>query len=69
MNINYYDINDNLKIKAVIIYAKYNNRIIMCKHKDRDTWELPGWHVENGETVEQAAKRELYEETGAINLI
>jgi ADP-ribose pyrophosphatase len=33
---------------------------------DRYTIELPSGHVENGETPEQAAKRELLEETGYV---
>lgn len=39
---------------------------MFCKHKERDTYEVPGGHREPGETIEEAARRELYEETGAI---
>ncbi len=39
---------------------------MFCKHKERDTYEVPGGHRENGETILEAAKRELFEETGAI---
>lgn len=31
-----------------------------------DTWELPGGQVEEGETLDQAVKREIEEETGII---
>ena len=34
-------------------------------HKQRSTWEVPGGHIEPGETPEEAARRELYEESGA----
>ena len=49
----------------VVMAARYKGKWIFCKHKDRTTWELPGGHIENGESWQVAAKRELYEETGA----
>lgn len=53
-------------LNRVVIICKYKNQWIFCKQKERDTWEIPGGHIEEGETWEAAAKRELYEETGAI---
>ena len=50
----------------VVMAARYENKWIFCKHKERDTWELPGGHIEEGEDWLTAAKRELFEETGAI---
>lgn len=38
---------------------------MLCQHKKRTTWEVPGGHIEEGETPEEAARRELYEESGA----
>lgn len=52
---------------CVDIMALYMGKWIFCKHKDRTTWENPGGHIDEGETPLEAAKRELYEETGAIN--
>ena len=49
----------------VVIVAKYKGKWIFCKHKDRDTWEIPGGHIEPGENPVEAAARELQEETGA----
>ena len=52
---------------CVDIMALYKGKWIFCKHKSRDIWENPGGHIDEGETPLEAAKRELYEETGAIN--
>ena len=39
---------------------------MFCKHRERDTYEVPGGHREKGEDIETTARRELYEETGAL---
>lgn len=52
--------------KYVVILSKYQGRILLSRHKQRDTWETQGGHIEEGETPLEAAKRELYEESGAI---
>ena len=50
-----------------IIVSRYQGRWIWVKHKERITWELPAGHVEYGESPLEAAHRELYEETGALD--
>ena len=65
MNIEFYEVSDSNKPDIVVIYAKYKDKFVMCRHKGRKTWEIPGGHIEEGELPELAAKRELYEETGA----
>ncbi len=61
----YDDIEDEL-LKFAVIISKTQNKYVFCKHKDRDTWEVPGGHREQGENIIDTAKRELYEETGAL---
>lgn len=49
-----------------VVSAKFGNRWIFVRHNKRSTWEIPGGHIEKGETSFEAAGRELMEETGAI---
>lgn len=53
-------------LKYAVIAARQNGKWIFCQHKERDTWEILGGHRESGEIISETAKRELYEETGAI---
>lgn len=57
---------DNDKLLFAVIVARYNNKWIFCKHKERNTYEIPGGRREKDENIDDTAKRELYEETGAL---
>jgi len=48
-----------------VIFARYENKWLYCRHKDRDVYETAGGRIEPGETPLEAANREFYEETGA----
>ena len=50
--------------KYTVICTNYKGKWILSKHKKRDTWETQGGHIEDGETPLEAAKRELFEESG-----
>ena len=52
--------------KYVVVLSNYQGKILLSRHKERDTWETQGGHIEPGETPVEAAKRELYEESGAV---
>ena len=50
--------------KYTVICSNYKGKWILSRHKKRDTWETQGGHIEPGETPLEAAKRELFEESG-----
>ncbi|MFJ7755471.1 RNA deprotection pyrophosphohydrolase [Peribacillus muralis] len=49
----------------VFVLCRFKRRWVLTKHKHRGL-EFPGGKREAGETIEQAAIREVYEETGGI---
>lgn len=49
-----------------IISARFCHKWIYVRHNKRTTWEIAGGHIEKGETSDEAAARELMEETGAL---
>ena len=56
------------KYRFTVIFAQYSKvggGWLYARHKDRDTWETAGGHIEPSETPLDCAKRELREETGA----
>lgn len=61
----YNSVEDSLLEFAVII-SKSNGKWGFCKHKERDTYEVPGGQREDGKSILETAKRELQEETGAV---
>ena len=67
LEVNFYDQVDDELLKFAVVISKTDGKWVFCKHKERDTYEVPGGHRERGETILETAKRELQEETGAID--
>lgn len=61
----FYEQAEDELLKFAVIIAKTDGKLVFCKHRERDTLEIPGGHREKGETILEAAERELREETGA----
>lgn len=62
----YNDVADDL-LKFAVIISKSEGKWVFCKHRERDTLEVPGGRREPGESILETARRELREETGAID--
>jgi 8-oxo-dGTP diphosphatase len=65
LEVKFYEEIEDKQITFAVIAAKSEGKWVFCKHRDRETYEIPGGHREPGELILETAKRELYEETGA----
>lgn len=55
---------------SVFVINPTNKKILLTKHRLFDKWVQPGGHIEDEEYPEEAAIREVYEESGLkISLI
>ena len=66
LQVSIHDMVPDEAVTFVVIVCRYRGKWMFAKHKERDTFEIPGGHRETGETLYQTACRELCEETGAI---
>ena len=69
VEVKFYDQVDDSLLKFAVIIAKSDNKWVFCKHQKRNTYEVPGGNREPGEPIDDTAKRELYEETGATDYV
>lgn len=49
---------------AIICREEEQPRVLLIRHRNGGHWGFPKGHVEDGETEEETACREIYEETG-----
>ena len=66
-NVRFYDSVDDALLRFAVILARHEGQWVFCRHRARDTWEVPGGHREPGEAIDETARRELHEETGALD--
>ena len=66
MEVRFYETIDDELLKFAVIISRHSGKWVFCKHKERNSYEIPGGHREEGENIIDTAKRELIEETGAL---
>lgn len=59
---------DEKDYTRVVCVCRYGDKYVFAYNKDRKGWEIPGGHIEAGESWIKAAEREMYEETGATKI-
>lgn len=64
--VEFHQLNYTNDLKYAVIMAVHKGKFVFVRHKERDTLEIPGGHHEAGETIFETARRELWEETGAL---
>jgi 8-oxo-dGTP diphosphatase len=63
-NLNIPEADQSIPLPLALVAARYEDRILFVFNSWRGEWELPGGIIEAGETPQQAAIRELAEESG-----
>lgn len=51
-------------LRFVVVCSFYEGKLLLSYHSGHRAWETQGGHIEPGEIPEEAARRELYEESG-----
>lgn len=65
IQVKFYDTVEDSLLKFAVIIAKHEGKWVFCKHRERNTYEVPGGRREEGKDILDTAKRELNEETCA----
>ena len=53
-----------IMVGSTVLVLNTQNQLLMMRRSDSGNWGVPGGAMELGETAEETAKRELFEETG-----
>lgn len=55
VEVKFYDNVADEFLKFAVIISKTDNKWVFCKHKERETYEIPGGHREPGESILEAS--------------
>ena len=58
MEVKFYESIDDSLLKFAVIISQYKGKLVFCKHRQRNTLEIPGGHREKDEKIEET--KELY---------
>ncbi len=61
----FFDRTDDALLQCAVVAARYGGRWAFCRRKENNGFRLAGGRRRDGENIEETARRELYEETGA----
>jgi 8-oxo-dGTP diphosphatase len=58
IKVNFYGLNtiEDNKLLFAVIMTKFNGQWLYVRHKERQTWEIPGGHREENENINDTAK-------------
>ena len=56
VEVKFYDNVADEFLKFAVIISKTDNKWVFCKHKERETYEIPGGHREPGESILETLK-------------
>lgn len=65
-NMRKYINHERLLIVGASVFIHNNGKLLLQKRRDNGCWAEHGGCMELGETAEETARRELYEETGLV---
>ena len=69
VRVRFYDEADDQKLRFAVIVTKTDGHWVFCKHKERNTLEVPGGHREPGEDILTDSLYLYRRESGLIELV
>jgi 2,3-bisphosphoglycerate-dependent phosphoglycerate mutase len=56
-------------LKFVVICVKFKSQWLLVRHKERTTWEMPGGHIDDGESSQAAALNDVLKNNLGSNIV